>query len=922
MAITLVINNLNANPVSQATAEKVCQTFTQTAFDNVSRSDEMHLVKATDTYYVFNIGESGFVIVSADDCFRPIVGYSNEGVFPTENPSPEMIYYLDNLSQGRDAALRASIQQSAEVGGEWQRLLQGEQLPSRNGNRKSFFLVKTRWNQDYPYNKLCPIDPNGGRCYAGCVATAMSQVMNYWKYPTQGFGSHSYTSSYGQLTADFSTAFYDFDNMPLAVTNMSPDEESDEIALFMYHCGVSVDMMYSPSGSGAYSEDVPEVVLKHFGYTNRCRLIYRDACSLEEFQALLRNQFDLGWPVYYSGTDTGGNGGHAFVCDGYDDNDMFHFNWGWSGSGDGFFAIDALDVSSYAFNSGQAFIANYVPASVFLSTTKSPDLFEAVPNGDDDFTVTLSWTNPSATLDGTPVETLDQIVVMRDGVTIQTFDNPMPGEAMTFIDEAGLPVTVNYTVHAVYNGLNGRKAHADGINLGPACNWTVKLLSNQETGWGDGLLTLMNSSGVKLAELTASRGEDSFEVEVPQGRVTFTWTAPTDSLGIGLMVYDALGQTVFTYEGPSTLMPTGLFFETVNTCGGESGTETPSELKAEVVDDDVVLQWKGVTDPGYGYIIYRDGYFYTMVGDVVNYTDEDAALEMHSYFVTAFFKEGESDPSNTVSAVKDTEKEAPSNLDFEYLENGKIKLTWTAPEQTENLAGYQIYRKAMDGEYKRIKNVGAGSNEFSDSFKVPDGNKYYYKVLADYEERGYVQSAPARSLKHPDQHYVEVNRTHIPSGLTLTEQQDGLLLQWEWAMLAETYNVYRNGELIAEGLTELQYEGVADGEPAYYQVTGVLNGVESNRSNKACYAHYDVEETDMMGVTLYPNPSIGQTVVQAEGMKEIKVYTVTGQLILVIETVGDKATVDLSGQSPGVYFLNVRTDCGEQVLKVVLMQSF
>ena len=916
----LATSQLYANSVDLDMASKVGRTFAQSAIA-VTRGSQMTLVAATDTYYAFNVGEEGFVIVSADDNFRPIVAYSDEGVFPTENPSPEMMYYLDNLSQGRQAALRASIQQDASVAEEWRLLLSGNPLPSRNGERKAFHLVQTKWNQNYPYNKFCPSE--GGRTYAGCVATAMSQVMNYWKYPTHGYGQHSYTHyQYGVLSANFGETEYDFDLMPSSIGEMSPVENIDAIALFMYHCGIAVNMSYGTDGSGAMSEDVPEAILKYFGYTNCSRMVYRDDHSLEEFQALLKNQFDMGWPVYYSGQDVDGSGGHAFVCDGYDDNDMFHFNWGWSGSGDGFYAIDELNVSSYAFNSDQAFIANYVPAEVFLNVTKAPSYFTAVPNGDEGFSVTMSWTNPTATIEGAPIESIDQVVVMRDGVAIQSFENPAPGETMTFVDEAGLPITVNYTVHAVYNGIEGRKAHADGINLGPACIWTVNLKTDQETGWGNGVLVLKNSSGVVLAELTASRAEESFEVEVPVGRTTFSWVAPTDSIQIGMEILDAAGQQVFSYDGPSNLMPQGLFYETVNSCGESISLETPSDLKAQVVGEDVVLQWTGSSDPDYLYIVYRDGFFYTMVHGVTTFTDELAAQNLHSYSVSAFSPEGESDPSNAVSAVADSEQGAPSDLDFEILDNGKIKIKWTAPEQSEQLVGYYIYRKANGEDYKRVKTVGANLNEYTDSFSVPDGANYYYYVIAVYRDRAYLESSPARSLQHPDQHFVEVNKTHIPAGLTLDEQEGDLVLQWDVAMLAETYNVYRNGERIAEGLTETQYSCTADGEPAYYQVTGVLNGVESSPSYKAFYANYAVGETDLTGLTLYPNPSTGLTLVHAEGLREAIVYSLTGQLILNSKAVSDEAVLDLRGRKPGVYFVKIDTNRGELVQKLVLMQTF
>ena len=914
----LIISNLTAYPIDEAVARKVGASFAQASFNNVVKADGLNLVKATDTYFVFNVGQNGFVIVSADDCFRPIVGYSDEGSFPTENPSPEMMYYLDNLSLGREYALQAGLRQDEQTAGEWRRLLNGKGLPSRNGSRGAFHLMQTKWNQNYPYNKFCPSE--GGRTYAGCVATAMSQVMNYWKHPTHGYGQHSYTyGQYGLLSANFAEATYDFDLMPNGINEQSPVENIDAIALFMYHCGVAVDMMYSTSGSGAYSEDVPDAVLKYFGYTNCIRLVYRDQYPLEEFQALLKDQFDLGWPVYYSGTDADQNSGHAFVCDGYDDNDMFHFNWGWSGSGDGFYAIDALNVSGYGFNSGQAFTANYVPAEVFLNTGKAPTGFTAIPNGDDNFSVTLSWTNPTLTLNGYPIEAIDQIVVMRDGEVVKTFDNPTAGEAMTYVDVAGLPILVNYTVHVVCNGVEGRKAHADGVNLGPTCPWTVNLMSGDESGWGDAALGIVNSSGVLVAELAAERGESQFQVEVPQGRIALTWTAPVDELDLGMEILDAAGQQVFAYEGPSTLMPQGVFFETVNSCGGEPGTEAPSDLTAELVDDDVVLRWTGITDPGYGYNIYRDGYFYTMVADVTSFTDEDGAMQMHSYFVTAFLTEGESDPSNTVCAAAESAFESPQNLDFEVLDGNKIKLSWEAPTSTDELLGYYVYRRASTEEYKRIKTCPANSLNYTDSFRVPDGDRYYYKVSAVYN-RDYSESAPARSARHPEWRFIEINRSHIPSGLALEQEEGMLLLQWEAPMLAETYNVYRNGELMVSDVIDSQYSLEADGEPACFQVTGVRNGVESNRSNKAYYANYAVDEADTAQGLLYPVPTHGQVVVKFDGLREVTVFSASGQQLASYLASGNVINIDLSGLKSGVYSVKIATEKAIHVEKVVLVK--
>ena len=914
--ILLVLSHLCANPVDVATAKRVGQGFAQTALQVSSRTSELQLVAVQDQYYVFNVGDAGFVIVSSDDRFRPIVGYSEEGVFPVDNPSPEMMYYLGSLSENRWAALRANMSPDPSAAEEWTALLKGDDLPSRNGNKSSFYLVQTRWNQNDPYNKFCP-----SNSYAGCVATAMSQVMNYWRYPTHGWGRHSYRHyTYGELSADFSAAVYDFDKMPLSIFTGSPEENIDAIAEFMYHCGIAVDMDYSPEGSGAFSQDVPGAVLKYFGYTNRCRFYGRDDYSLEEFQRLLKDQFDMGWPCYYSGSDTNGGGGHAFVCDGYDDFNMFHFNWGWSGSGDGFYAIDELNVSSYAFNSGQGVICNFVPQSVFENTVKSPDYFTAVPNGDDDFSVTLSWYNPTATLDGRVLESIDQIVILRDGVEVHAFDHPAPGEFMTYVDPAGLPVMVNYAVYAVCEGQGGRKAKVEGVNLGPVCAWDFELSCSNSDGWGNAELSVQNSSGAQVVSFTAEKSNGSYAVDMPQGRIAFYWKAPTDSLSVSMSIHDATGQLVFSYEGPSTAMPQGLFYETVNTCGGVGRDDHPTNLTAQVDGNDVVLNWTGVQNLGYGYNIYRDERLYTMVANATTFTDRLAATEVHAYYVTAFCKEGETDPTNVCCAALDPDGMAPQNLQYELNANGKVKLTWEAPSTEMELSGYRVYRKAEGETYKTIKTMGSSTLTYTDNANVAGGHRYYYIVTALYDH-GNLVSAPACLANNPELRFVEINRTHLPLNLRLeTLGSNQMSLQWDPALLAESYNLYRNGTLVAQDLTETQFVDAVTGDETLlvYQVTGLLNGVESSLSNKACWGNVAVPENETSAMSLFPNPSSGHVIVHAEALQEILVYQLTGQQVMSFKASGDRAEIDLSALHPGVYYLNVRTAQGNRIQKVVL----
>ncbi|MBP5574037.1 MAG: C10 family peptidase [Bacteroidales bacterium] len=917
LALTLSVGCLFAGPVDLATAQKVGVGFAQTALSQSAKADALQLVSATDHYYVFNVGTNGFVLVSADDRFRPIVGYSDEGCFPTENASPEMMYYLDNLSQGRQMLSRAVASADPQVVGEWEALLRGERLPSRNGNRAKFYLLTTKWNQNAPYNKFCP-----GNSYAGCVATAMSQVMNYWKYPTHGWGHHSYYHyQWGELAVDFSSSVYDFDKMPNGIAADSDPEYIDAIAKFMYDCGVAVDMDYSTDGSGAYSQDVPDAVLKYFGYTNRCRIYSRDAFDLAEFHQILKDQFDLGWPCYYSGSDTEGQGGHAFVCDGYDENDLFHFNWGWSGSGNGFFAIDELNVSGYMFNSGQAVITNFVPPFVFENTAKAPDYLTAVPNGDEDFSVTLSWVNPTATLDGRPLEAIDQIVVERDGVVVGLYENPVPGASVTQVIPTRLPAMVNYRVYAVCNGYSGRKAHADGINLGPVCDWQIRCYSPDQIEGSRGMLTLFNAAGSKLGEFVPETEDRKVTMEVPQGRVTMSWTAPADSMDVAISILDAEGQTVFDYAGPSVNMPTGIFFETVNTCGGAGSLVHPSDLTAEVEGENVLLHWTGIPDPGYGYNIYRDGYFYNMVPDTTSFVDVGNAAVMHSYYVTAFCHEGETDPSNTVCAVIETDGLSPRAFEGE-MTNKKIVFHWELPEQAEGIDAFVLYRKYPGEEYKQVKMLPGTSTSYTLNNQQL-GKRYFFKLTALYGEQGEVESSPARTALHPELYYLEINATHLPSGLRLEDQGDGtVLLQWDPALLAESYNLYRNGELYRENITEAQYTDTlsATESMVVYQVTGMLKGVESSPSNRACWGNVSVGETPTEALSVFPNPTDDTVWVQADGLSEVTVFNTAGQRLMHRHADASEMRLDLSGCPQGMVFLRIQTTHGVQVRKVVVMQ--
>lgn len=306
--------------------------------------------------YVFNINQDqGFILISGDDNAIPVLGYSMSGSFDPANLPPNLRKWIQEYQKQIGYISGKKDTQSSFIKEQWS-LLSGN---GSSGLKKSASalspLISTRWNQAPYYNDLCPYDEETeSNSVTGCVATAMAQVMKYWNYPERGSGFHSYDHSrFGRLSANFGATQYNWDNMPDVLNG-----ENLAVATLMYHCGVSVEMSYSGNSSGAYVteagspiEHCTEFALKkYFGYPASLDGVWRDDYSGESWTQILKDELNSGRPVTYAGIGSGG--GHAFVCDGYDENDFFHFNWGWGGFYDGYFAIDALDPSGVGTGGG------------------------------------------------------------------------------------------------------------------------------------------------------------------------------------------------------------------------------------------------------------------------------------------------------------------------------------------------------------------------------------------------------------------------------------------------------------------------------------------------------------------------------------------------------------------------------------------
>ena len=349
-----------AKHVDVETAKTVARTFWSQNVGQSTRAPFSDVTSQTEftTFYILNTSD-GFVIVSADDIATPILGYSENGAFSPENIPVNVLEWLHGYEDEIQYGIENGISASAEIAADWEKLSNGMAISPKR-SRSVNALVQTRWNQSAPYNNLCPYDSDEGeRTVTGCVATAMAQIMKYWNYPTQGNGRVSYNATgYGNQTANFGNTTYDWSNMLNTYTNSATSAQKNAVATLMYHCGVAVQMSYgvsSAGGSGAVtvgsSNGTAEYAMKnYFLYKNTLVGCYRNNFSDTDWKNKLTTDLDAGRPIIYTGRGDGG--GHCFICDGYNSSSQFHFNWGWGGYCDGFYAINSLAPGTGGIGSG------------------------------------------------------------------------------------------------------------------------------------------------------------------------------------------------------------------------------------------------------------------------------------------------------------------------------------------------------------------------------------------------------------------------------------------------------------------------------------------------------------------------------------------------------------------------------------------
>ena len=686
-----------AENIDVTRAQRVAETLLTS---KMGHTPEIHLVDYADrssfsNFYVFG-NENCFVIVSADDCVTPIIGYSTENGFGQDAMPDNVFYWLKAYNEEIGTNISRHVEATDAIRSEWDNLLNGNGLEPKTRTSVSP-LLHTIWDQTTPYNNLCPTNSSGGsggHAYTGCVATAMAQVMKYWEHPVKGTGSHSYNCpSYGQQSANFASSTYNWDNMKNIYSASNTTAEITAVATLMYHCGVSVDMVYGTgtNGSAASSGDVPSALTTYFNYASSTQVRMKSSYSDSQWISMLKTELDNARPVYYFGQS--GSAGHAFVCDGYDNSNLFHFNWGWSGSNNGYYAMGALSpgVGGTGSGDGQYNLQN---GAIFGCQPNTPSINPPtnVNSSVSGRNVTITWASASGAT---------SYRVYRDGELL------VSGVSGTSYTDSN----VTYGNHVYYlksvasNGTMSLKSASTTADVHFAGPVPTNLQGTQNSSNVTLTWTAPASETATLQYGTNTSSGYSY-VGYTDNQTYWGQRYPATTLAqyagmainkVSVFLRSAGSYTLYIYKGNDT-GPSELVRQQNYTASGSAGWKDITLSSPVVVDysqdlwvvmyasssiaypatyctysssgvaDACYLSYNGtswtqynntsswlmktfMTDGTYTYRVYRNGTAIATNVSGTTYTDSSLANGTYNYYVTTNYYGGESDHSNTINVT-------------------------------------------------------------------------------------------------------------------------------------------------------------------------------------------------------------------------------------------------------------------------------
>lgn len=335
-----------------------------------------HLDKTS--FYIFSFDKGGFVMVSANDLAEPIIGYGFEGCIPEKIDNPTVNAWFDNYARQIDTLNTINLKSSI-LNPKWETIEQGVFLKSEGISVEP--LLTTKWDQGWPYNAMCPetnIGGSGGHTWAGCEAVAIAQILNFHKWPHNGAGSISYESRCftgrkpDSISVNFSRQNFIWDSIPNFI-----NEQNESIAKLIFNAGAAAGSQYGINSTVTkrmyVMADLEKKTATQILFSNFFRYNYDSIITIskgddEEWSLILKKELDKGRPIYYEAGDLGKTS-HSFVCDGYNENNYFHFNFGWGGLFNGYYFTNKINPDIYSFNDLQYATIGIIPdtSSIYIN---------------------------------------------------------------------------------------------------------------------------------------------------------------------------------------------------------------------------------------------------------------------------------------------------------------------------------------------------------------------------------------------------------------------------------------------------------------------------------------------------------------------------------------------------------------------------
>lgn len=732
-----------ARPISETTARTVAQRWlAQQGINMTPEGLQVDSLAASGkaALYVYQTPAPllAWAVVAGDDVAEPILGYSTDSPFIYDTRHANIKKWIDGYVKQIRWAQSQGLLPNGETQSLWRMALGLDSKPSNGRPMDVQPLLSTRWDQDPYYNALCPFDAAAGeRTVVGCVATAMAQVMKFHNWPTRGSGIKSYnTARYGTLTANFGATTYNWAAMPNVVAAPNP-----AVATLSYHCGVATEMVYdigSRGGSGTYvtissfsPQNNAEYALKtFFGYVSTLRGVQRSSYSATQWQNLAKAELDARRPILYSGAGSGG--GHAWVCDGYDANNRFHMNWGWSGNSDGYFALSALNPAALGtgggdggFNTDQEMVIGVQPpsggnptGSPVLTLSRGIILSPTSISYADPFSLTANVANTgTGAFSGQILAALFSNGNFVAG--IDTLTTGQLGTGMTFASP------LSFSTQGVLAAASGTYQVQLFYRTNPANQWTAITdgvgMPNLAT------LTVTNVSAFRLrTAIVVTGGGAVAQGQSLTGNFSVENASATSFSGVvSLDLYDLNGNYLQTIqEYPNSSLPAGTFSNPINYSSAAITAAPGSYILALTYQPTGSTNWLLVGDGAYRNPVFINVVEPTIQPDSYEPNDEitQANLLPYSAFGTGFKA---STPGSNLHVGNDVDHYKLSlPTGFSYTFNPRLQDSYSA-DNGQNYTVDAIFSYSLDNGVSWSETV---DDVMAGPFVLGNGGLVIFKV--------------------------------------------------------------------------------------------------------------------------------------------------------------------------------------------------